>query len=546
MTLVWKITHDEEAWKHGLNLILSWREQTAHDWRNPVYILAHGLMLSERAQTSSEASDINHAIAILEQAVESVRWDLFVAWKGSLPLASLLLIRYKQIEDVADLEAAGRYAWQKVSTGSATDPDRYYALNTFVQVLLEHYELKSEINDLEAAIVQATAAIKVAPGTYERGDMEMLLGSALRCLYQRSKSGEILKQAIKAHELALEHTNRKDPELVALRTGNLANAIADRYAQSKTRVDIDRAIELTQAALDQLPKQSPQKTRILRNLGLNLIELGRAQIDDHVLQSALTLLRDGLSLSRENKDEDEEILLLTIIANNLLNLDLLQGVHSRLDEAISTLEQAYEKSWVSNKIATEVTYRLAERDKTIQIVRLLTGALLRRAQLGGAQTNQDLTRAFVLGEASKSALLISEIMRRSLNAPSSIPQNMIEREGQLLARLAGLDNIHLRAYSTSLVRRRRQMEERADLISALEDVWNEVEATGHEGRTYVNLRRLPHEAIIQLLSKARGATACVSLLETTFPNSAGQNQRRLAIMALWPILIRSTTIVLVT
>ena len=78
------------------------------------------------------------------------------------------------------------------------------------------------------------------------------------------------------------------------------------------------------------------------------------------------------------------------------------------------------------------------------------------------------------------------------------------------------------------------MQERADLVSALEAVWSEIENTGAAGRSYVNLRRLPQEAIVQLLAQPRGRTACLALLETAFPNAAGEIQQRLAIMALWP------------
>ena len=330
----------------------------------------------------------------------------------------------------------------------------------------------------------------------------MLLGSALQFLYTLSKSEEVLELAIQAHQSSLEHSNPENLELIASRTNNLANALADRYAQSKSRIDIDRAIELTRKSLSQMPPQSPLKTMHLRNLGVNLVELGSAQRDEYVLNSALDYFREGLSLARENRDEDEEILLLRYIANNLLILDSLQGRHDRIDEAIKTLEQAYDKSWASNKIVAEVTIRLAEREETIKMVRLLTGALLYRASLCGNRAEQDLTRAFILGEASKSALLISEIMRRSLSAPNSIPQNMILAEGMWLARLAGLDSIHLRADpQTSLARKQQQLKERADLVSALEEVWKKIEDTGHEGRSYVNPRKSPQEAIVQLLNK---------------------------------------------
>lgn len=534
MALLWKLTHDEKFWQHGIDVVSYWCKTTENDWRNPVYTLAYGLMLHERAQTEEDIEMIDEAINVLQWAFNSVLNEAFVARTSSLPLANLFIIRYKKADDLADLESAIAYSQFKINIGNETDPDRYYAVKIFGQASLERYELKKDVRDLANAIVSVQSAVDISRDNNLRGDVEMLLGSAYRRLYEYTADEEDINKAIQNHEASLQHADGKDPELLAARSDNLANALAARYYQTRKNGDIERAVGLHQTALDQLGPKSPFRIKALRNYGADLVDLGLELRQVSLLIKALAFLREGLSLANEKGNTDEEILLSANIARMLLILDALNGTHDHLDETIDILERAYETSSKANTITTEVTFRLAEKEKTIRIVELLTGALICRAQNGGRQAVDDITRALVYGEASKSSMLANEVMRRFIRSPSSIPQNLIDWEGMVLARLSGLDSIHLRNEKVTLARKRRQMKQRYELVSSLENTWREIEATGHDGISYVKLRKSPHEAIIQLLGSSRGKTACLSLLDTLFPDKDGQIERRLAVIVLWP------------
>jgi tetratricopeptide (TPR) repeat protein len=508
----WVRTRSSEIWEEALRYVRSWRERIPPpDWRAALYILAHGLLLYRRADATEAREDIASAIEVLEAARSRVKPGAGVHGTSSALLASLRGRRFLATRDPLDLEAGIQDALAVLESARALEWEQLVAAKWFAQLSLSRGQLTHSEAGVELAINAARLALERASDPTERGDLEGVLGSALRERFEEHGDPDDLDEAVSAYERSLETPNLP-PEVEGARLDNLGNGLASRYKLRHSPDDLDRAIDCSRRALALYPAEDAERGRVHANLGRSLIDRGRDRLDLGTVAEAIDVLREGQRLPDLSPELTAR--LSVTLAEALSLADRFAGRNDYLDEVIDAAEAAL-TAVLAETADDPVGYRLSARGRAAVPSRRLVAALLRRSQLRPSSARSDLRRALAVGESGKVPLLTQELLRRSMPAPEGVGEGTLLWEAQLLARLAALDAHEIApAAGVSPQRVLHRMEQRAALRAALERVWDEMEPTGPHARRYVALRRDLPTALLGALEARPPNVVLLALLQT--------------------------------
>lgn len=95
------------------------------------------------------------------------------------------------------------------------------------------------------------------------------LGATRYALYQRTGEHAQLEAAVTAGREALEVADEHGPNVAMLRS-NLAEWLRQRFLSTGDRADLDEAVELLRRAVDETPREHPDRSGYLSNLGMCL------------------------------------------------------------------------------------------------------------------------------------------------------------------------------------------------------------------------------------------------------------------------------------
>ena len=528
----WAWMRSDEEWREAVAFVESWRAQIPPpDWRAPLYILAHGILLYRRADATETSNDATEAIETLEAARSRVRAGSGVYGTSSMYLANLRLRRFLADRDPLDLEASIQDGVAVFSSDTPRDDETREAAATFARATLARAELVPSDTDVDAAIDFARLALERTEDPEQRGDLHGLLGSALRTRFNSRGNGADLDAAIAGYEEALQ-VPHLPAEIEAARLDDVGNGYASRYELTKAQADLDLAIEYSRRALALFPRM-PARGRACANLAISLVDRGRNLREIAVLDEAVDVAREGLELA--DLDPERLARLQIALADALRVRDALSNhTEEHLDDVIEAQEVAL-AAVLAGEADDPVRYRLATRDRATHVTRRLVSALLHRASLGITMAGPDLWRALAVGEAAKGILLGQELLRRSLTPPAGVDEASLGWEAQLLARLAALDAHELAPADTrSMARVLRRIQLRSRYRAALEQEWNQMAAQGPEAERYVAMRRDLPAVLHHVLASRPPGLVLLALLETEDVDADGNWQRGLCLLVLRP------------
>jgi hypothetical protein len=528
----WTRTRSAVHWAQAAGLIDEFRARIPPgDWREPLYALAQGALLYRRADATQAVDDIANALGRLQEARAMVRYGSFVHRLSSLYQGNLRLRRFEVERDPGDLEAALADSGAVLASEHTRPAHVVAAAKTFARAAYLHADLVRADAHLDFAVDAVRRALTLTNESMDIGDLQGVLGSLLRERFARGGRAADIDDAIEACRTAAQLPGLPDT-LRAARLDNLGNAFAARHGSRGDVTDLDAMIDCHRQALRLSPAGSPDRARIHANLARSLLARWRNRHDPGALNEAQSTLMAGLCI--EVAPMSVTGLLNALLLEALLESDLATGTDAHLDQAIAAGEAAL-RAVTSSEGDDPVTYRLAARARWSPLARRLVGALLRRAERHSEAKEADLRRAVAIGEAAKVPLLTRELLRRSLAAPADVEEGSLFLEKQLLAELAAYD-VHDMAPADKLSesRRLRRIAQRRSAWGALEQVWDEICATGPAGAQYVRIRRDISAALDAALQNRPPDWLLLSMLDIEELSPEGRWQQGFCVIALPP------------
>lgn len=222
----------------------------------------------------------------------------------------------------------------------------------------------------------------------------------------------------------------------------LGSSYAYKYRLSSNVKDLDDSIQAYQQALRYVAPNSELVVRIQVNLAEELYE----------------------RYCKLNSQSD--------LDNSLKVLEL----------ALSELNQAFVLSTVSYQIGQQIT--------NYEIYKIAIEYYLTASMVWPNQYNYWLSESMVLAETSKSRMLSFALDNTTLLAPTSIPEDLLQKENNVLSSLIDLDAIALANYhSGSTESSEFHQQRRLEIQDELKSIWMKMTEYGTDATSYVNFRQ---------------------------------------------------------
>ncbi|MGD9525357.1 MAG: CHAT domain-containing protein [Pseudonocardia sp.] len=267
----------------------------SEDW--PGHLSNLGNRYRDRFDATGDDVDLEAAIRHHVDAVEATPADSDERHRHLNNLSISLRTRYERTGDPADLDLAVQTSRQAVLAAAADNPDLAGLLTTWASALIARYRRYARLPDLDTANEALRRAHDAVAGSPHAAIIAGNLANALRDRYDNTRDAEDLDEAIWLYERALAgRPNLRDRQQHRI---GLANALSDRYERDHDRADLVLAVTMHRELLDQLRPGAPDRAGHCTNLGGNLIRLHDLEPDAAVLTEALALCEEAVRLTPE-------------------------------------------------------------------------------------------------------------------------------------------------------------------------------------------------------------------------------------------------------
>lgn len=495
------------------------------DWRYPLYVLAEATVYYEFAVMSDDPDCGDRAIARLTDAKSKVRRGSGVFGTAAADLADICFRRHCQTGEIVLLELAIQSGLDFAATERPLRHERVLALRSLSSAFGQRFGLQGNPDDMVRAAASADEALEAAT-VAEQAEVHAIRGSAYRALFERTHDSSALDKALDSYSRALDpndEEDNRDQRFMAVLLENYANCLASRHGMLKHDADLQRSVEISRKALGLLPTDDRfrDRGRMLRNLGVSLLELAQAKGDLQVLAEAEGTLREALTHVGPDDDQRGRVHLNLAdvcfeAAARCPTRDRAHALERALAE-IDTARDSLNRPWM-RPTAYELGSIVAD------VAERQVGTLLCLSKIARPEDRARWKkRALWAGESAKASPLKHELLRTRAAPPPEVPDSAAESEQLLLADLARLETQELRycgAESTDPLRIGRMLR-RAELYSQLEDTWSYMASISAAAADYVAMRRgRPHDWIYESAALKPGCV-CIAVIPFTDPPPAG-------------------------
>ncbi|KAJ7621633.1 CHAT domain-containing protein [Mycena polygramma] len=275
---------------------------------------SHGAALADLAmalQARAYPQDIDETVELLR---ESVIFFSKVAphsdtsnrqWADcSSALATMLVTRYLQNNDLQDIEEAIQLLRKAVNSSFSYHPDYSSLLNNLGVAFSTRFRdpQHRNLHDADDAIKAYEEALEVRPLAHPKHARALNnLANALQTRFKqlKSESGKSdIDRAVDLHRRALTLRPVGDPGRGNSLT-NLSGALMSRFEHFTEQEDIDDAVEMSREALDLHPPPHPQHGMYLYNLGSCFAEYYRHMPDLDILSKAISNLQGATVYAKD-------------------------------------------------------------------------------------------------------------------------------------------------------------------------------------------------------------------------------------------------------
>jgi tetratricopeptide (TPR) repeat protein len=317
------------------------------EWRYPMYLTNLGNRHSDMYKFTSNIEDIDKSIRFgrltLEQ--EAANDKVSKGLPGHMSnLAASLFYRYEKTSSQNDLRQA--IDMQKAALGLLSptpNAERAIILGNLCSFLETQYKLSRDIIDLEEAIQCARGAVDGSlTGSPDEGDHLEKLSRLLATRFKHTSDPKDLEEAERQAEKAVTAPVYEDGDDKSrwVIYSHLANTIASHFSLERTLTadNVDRAYWMAQRAVSQFPEIDSRRPALLNNLANVLQHRFRRSNSQHDLETAISLVQEGLATMGANK-EDRAMLLSNLSYYLSLKYDYT-SFRSQLEDCVLLAEEA--------------------------------------------------------------------------------------------------------------------------------------------------------------------------------------------------------------
>ena len=231
-----------------------------------------GDALSMRFQRTGDRNDLDQAVDRLEDALNNLSLlpsSHLNQWKGPTHHAIVLVLRFEQGGDPADLHNAIIDCRDSLKLIPEDHPDRISCLNNLGKALVRRFYQTGERSDLDQGITYTMDALKTRSiGPSERGVSLNSLGTALRNRYEHLGDPVDLDNAILTQREAVELTVFEHYRYLL----NLSECLYVRNKKDQTCDDLEEAITIARKILKGLPQWHHDRPLAYHSLSLSLLK----------------------------------------------------------------------------------------------------------------------------------------------------------------------------------------------------------------------------------------------------------------------------------
>ncbi|EDR02234.1 uncharacterized protein LACBIDRAFT_191801 [Laccaria bicolor S238N-H82] len=243
-----------------------------YDQNMPLRLRSAATILAHRFDLGSDLQDIERAVSLGEQGLQSSCLRKTDRWKVLAVLAPHLLCRFNSTESLADLQRAHSLLQEALMTPDLPDDAKSDCLREHGKLLFNKYKLDKNPDNIEGSIQSLSNSIALADSqSISVASAYNDLGNAYSLKFEMNGKSDDSRKSIEAFLKAIACVDRY-PIISVQRPmylHNLANSFFVHHERGNEVLDLDHAISYYQEALDATADLSPQasnRTGALMNL----------------------------------------------------------------------------------------------------------------------------------------------------------------------------------------------------------------------------------------------------------------------------------------
>lgn len=304
-----------------------------------------GITLLNRFRRAGSMRDLDRAIQTADAAVEAARaHPSHIYLSNSLHnLGLALFARVEETKSEEDLDKAMECGNELVQMKSA-EHSRHLYLKFLGDVLTLKYSMTESLEYLDRAIELFETALDNSDKSRVVNRCEQLLsfGRALQKRFERTAVANDINKSITNLEEALRIKPPDSPSRRYLQV--IASAYSCRYLRFRAKEDLDCAIEMQQAALDEFPANHPERSIHLHNLSSLLLTRfnRRESFVANDLNQAIESSQEAINLITRTSDEPGY--LSTLAALFKIRFERVSGSIDDLEHAVRIYQDAISKA----------------------------------------------------------------------------------------------------------------------------------------------------------------------------------------------------------
>jgi len=402
-----------------------------------MYLNDLGNALSARYDRLGDFEDLMRSVETFESAVQLTPGSSpeLARYLNNLTLAlRALYIRTGRLEILDNAIQAGNKSVEHSPIDSPELPPR---LSNLADGLMDRHARKSERSDLEQAIQLFEEALRKTPvGTTSRPLILNSLALSLRELARSSMDWKGLDRAIETLKTALQETP-PEGSFRPLHLNNLGSLLSERYAVLSDAADLEQAIALSEEAVALSAPDSPKGPMFRLNLAEDLHIRYLATNDVELLRKGISLCDEAVQHTPPDFPSFPRFL------SALACLQVEHYAFTKSEEDLTRGIDIYEKALAlmatSFKLSPPI-YQLGGPQNDLMAIHMgAVVAFVKAATAWPGEAGKWIMKAMAAVEATKSRLLTTLMTRRRIPAPSTIPNELVERGHALVEELALLE-----------------------------------------------------------------------------------------------------------
>ncbi|PVF92049.1 hypothetical protein CPB86DRAFT_791558, partial [Serendipita vermifera] len=184
-------------------------------------------------------------------------------------LGSSFQVRFKRLENLADLDNAILYQQQAVNLTPDSHPSKPGRLNNLGNSLDIRFRRLGNRADIDHSILQSQKAVNLTPAGHPAKPIRLTnLGTSLRARFSQFGSLDDINDAIVQLRMAVDLTPDSHPNKPGY-LGNLGSSLYNRFIRLGNLIDFDDAIRNEEQALKLTPMTHSNRASHLFNLALS-------------------------------------------------------------------------------------------------------------------------------------------------------------------------------------------------------------------------------------------------------------------------------------